>query len=62
MTPQEIQPKMVICGPNLEPLLPTSYLRFVAGQLRQWHEASCTIDGCTHTVGEWVPVPSYDWE
>ena len=57
----ERQYEMVECGPNLEPLRPTPYLQFIGGQLEQWCEASCTVDGVTHTKGKWCKIPSSEW-
>ena len=54
----EITHDYVQCGQDLSPLLPTSYLQFVNGQLQQWFEATATHDGCTYSKGEWRPVPS----
>jgi hypothetical protein len=47
------------CGPNLEPLEPTSYLEFRGGILHQWFEATCTTaghGGTIYTKGVWRPV------
>jgi hypothetical protein len=55
----EVTHEMVECGPNIEPLKPTPYLRIsgVGELLEQWHEATCTVGGVTHTKGTWRPVP-----
>jgi hypothetical protein len=52
-------PEYIECGPNIEPLIPTPYLRIVGvGEvLEQWCEASCTVDGVTYKKGVWCPVP-----
>ena len=60
--PPDITPEYIECGPNIEPLRPTPYLRQSAligmGMgLEQWFEASCTVDGATHIKGVWRPVP-----
>jgi hypothetical protein len=58
--PPDVPVKMIQCGPNLEPLKPTPYLRFahtVGRVLEQWFEATCTVDGVTYTKGEWLYVP-----
>lgn len=52
--------KHVEVGGNVEPMWPTSHLKFKAGRLYQWFEAKRQTEDATFTRGEWVLVPSED--